>query len=280
MRFAENYQESLVRTTGGRYKRRTRKYVSKPLIFYIPNMLTLTGMCCGITGIHAALVGKMSYAVSAILLAALFDGIDGRTARKLKVSSRFGAELDSLSDFATFGIAPSVVMFLFALSSLGKFGWAVALLFSMCMALRLARFNTNSIENSAPLWMEGLAIGVPAPAGAYLFLMPIMLCQWLGVHIPAGCCALWGLISACLLVSRIPTFLLKTVLLEEVFAKWDGSSIPLLMPVSLLLLIFIGCAYSFTGATMVAIGIAYITSLPFSFLYAKRKRERYSASVV
>jgi CDP-diacylglycerol--serine O-phosphatidyltransferase len=243
-------------------------------------MLTLTGMCCGITGIHAALVGKMSYAVSAILLAALFDGIDGRTARKLKVSSRFGAELDSLSDFATFGIAPSVVMFLFALSSLGKFGWAVALLFSMCMALRLARFNTNSIENSAPLWMEGLAIGVPAPAGAYLFLMPIMLCQWLGVHIPAGCCALWGLISACLLVSRIPTFLLKTVLLEEVFAKWDGSSIPLLMPVSLLLLIFIGCAYSFTGATMVAIGIAYITSLPFSFLYAKRKRERYSASVV
>lgn len=238
----------------------------KPITFFIPNILTLIGMCCGITGIHMALAGKWQLAISAILLAAFFDGIDGRVARKLGAATRFGAELDSLSDFATFGIAPAIIVYLDALNRLGKVGWTASLLFALCMAMRLARFNTCSIEDSNPSWMEGFATGVPAPAGAYLLLMPIMIEQWFQVQVYSLVYALWALIVAGLLISRLPTFLLKT--------KRRMISPQHIASMLMMIVVFLGIAYSFTWATLVGIGIGYILLIPISVrIVQKRKAE-------
>ncbi|GHS93428.1 hypothetical protein AGMMS49949_06670 [Alphaproteobacteria bacterium] len=217
------------------------------------------------TGIHAALVSHMPLAILAILLAAFFDGIDGCVARKLGASSRFGAELDSLSDFATFGIAPAVIFFVFSLHHLEKFGWAAVLLFSMGMALRLARFNTHSIENTHAAWMEGLATGVPAPAGAYLLLLPVMIHQWIKVPFSAGFCAAWSIFVAVLLVSRIPTFLFK--------GRPSAASPQRARSITMGFLLYIGLAYSFTWATMVFTGVAYLLLMPVScrLAYCRKK---------
>lgn len=249
-----------------RYMRRYRdpKIGVKPLTFFIPNILTLLGMCCGITSIHMALRGAWSLVIVAILLAGLFDGLDGRVARKLGASSRFGAELDSLSDSATFGISPAVVVYVDSLYRMGNFGWAIALLFAVCMALRLARFNTCSIEGSAPAWMDGLATGVPAPGGAYLLLMPVMLEQWLHIHIYVGVYAFWTVLVAGLLISRLPTFLLKSkkrMILPHQIAT-----------MLVCIVIFLGILYSFPWVTMLAVGVFYAGSIPFSVRRAAAQR--------
>ncbi|MDR0631289.1 MAG: CDP-diacylglycerol--serine O-phosphatidyltransferase [Holosporales bacterium] len=246
--------------------RRRRNKPNRQIKSFVPNFLTLSGMCCGISGIHMALLGNISAAVVAILMAAFFDGIDGRTARKLGVTSHFGAELDSLSDSATFGISPAVIVYVYALKTLGNLGWAISLLFIMCMALRLARFNTRSIEKSDPVWMDGFGTGVPAPAGAYLLLMPIMAHQGFGVAIPAWVYGVWAIVVSCMLVSRIPTYLPSH---KENAAPYKHSMAVLFGSVA-----YIGVAYSFPWWTMMLTGVAYLVSIPFSASKAYGRRRQ------
>ncbi|MDR3285368.1 MAG: phosphatidylcholine/phosphatidylserine synthase [Holosporales bacterium] len=224
----------------------------KPVTAFIPNILTLCGMCCGITGIHMAINEHCIFAIITVLFAIFFDGIDGRVARKLEATSRFGAELDSLSDFATFGITPAICVYVFALHKIGNIGWTIALLFAMSMALRLARFNVASIDGSNHQ-MFGFATGVPAPAGAYMLLWPLMIGQWLNMEMNVILYAVWAVIVAGFTISRIPTFLLKSR---------KPQSSPQSLPILLLAIVAIlGMAYSYPWFTAVIVGIFYIFSI-------------------
>src|SRR6188472_2839198 len=147
----------------------------------IPNVLTLAALCSGLTAIRFGLQGQMKLAVIAIFVAAVLDALDGRVARRLGVTSRFGAELDSLSDFLCFGVAPSLVLYMAALKGAGALGWVVTLMFPICSALRLARFNTGLLSDvPPPAWTSSYFTGVPAPAGALLALIPLMVSFALG----------------------------------------------------------------------------------------------------
>src|SRR5215510_133097 len=146
----------------------------------IPNMLTIIALCAGLTAIRFGLLGHWEKAVFAIVVAGILDGLDGRIARLLNGASRFGAELDSLSDFISFGVAPALLLYYWTLNGLGGFGWALALLFAVCCALRLARFNTRLENTDLPAWTSRFFTGVPAPAGAGLALLPIFATLELG----------------------------------------------------------------------------------------------------
>ncbi|MDC0851409.1 CDP-diacylglycerol--serine O-phosphatidyltransferase, partial [Candidatus Pelagibacter sp.] len=139
----------------------------------LPNMLTLIGVCIGLTSIRFALDGKFEFAIIAIIFAALIDGLDGRIARLIKGTSKVGKELDSLTDMISFGVAPAFIMFFWKLNTLGRFGWLVCLIYVICVALRLARFNVNS--NQDPSWKDNFFEGVPSPAGGILVLTPLII---------------------------------------------------------------------------------------------------------
>ena len=139
----------------------------------LPNMLTLIGVCIGLTSIRFALDGRFELAIVAIIIAALIDGLDGRIARLIKGTSKVGKELDSLTDMISFGVAPAFIMFFWKLNTLGKFGWLLCLIFVICVALRLARFNVNS--NQEPSWRDNFFEGVPSPAGGILVLTPLII---------------------------------------------------------------------------------------------------------
>src|SRR5690242_12101900 len=140
----------------------------------VPNVLTLLALCAGMTAIRFAMNGQFQEATFAIIAAGVFDGLDGRLARLLKVTSPFGAELDSLSDFISFGVAPAAVLYLWTMSQLHSIGWAIVLFYAVCCALRLARFNTQIGAEPAP-WMANFFSGVPAPAGAGLLMLPMFI---------------------------------------------------------------------------------------------------------
>src|SRR5688572_18461465 len=144
-----------------------------PLRALIPNIVTLIGLCIGLTSIRMAVEGRFDVALAATVIAALLDGVDGRMARMLKVSSRFGAELDSLADFVNFGVAPALVLYLWGFGDARSLGWIVVLMFALCAALRLARFNVADVEPEKPAWQGAYFVGVPVPAGAILVLLPL-----------------------------------------------------------------------------------------------------------
>ena len=139
----------------------------------LPNMLTLIGVCIGLTSIRFALDGRFEFAVIAIILAALIDGLDGRIARLINATSKVGKELDSLTDMISFGVAPAFIMYFWKLNTLGRFGWLLCLIYVICVALRLARFNINT--GQAPSWRDNFFEGVPSPAGGILVLTPLIL---------------------------------------------------------------------------------------------------------
>ena len=139
----------------------------------LPNMLTLIGVCIGLTSIRFALDGRFELAIIAIMFAALIDGLDGRIARLIKGTSKVGKELDSLTDMISFGVAPAFIMYFWKLNTLGRFGWLLCLVFVICVALRLARFNINS--NQEPSWRDNFFEGVPSPAGGILVLTPLII---------------------------------------------------------------------------------------------------------
>ena len=138
----------------------------------LPNMLTLIGVCIGLTSIRFALDGKFEFAIIAIIFAALIDGLDGRIARLIKGTSKVGKELDSLTDIISFGVAPAFIMYFWTLNSLGKIGWLISLIYVVCVALRLARFNINSGGDAS--WRDNFFEGVPSPAGGILVLSPLV----------------------------------------------------------------------------------------------------------
>lgn len=234
----------------------------------LPNILTLLALCAGLTAIRYGLQDRFQAAITAIIIAGILDGLDGRLARRLGSTSRFGAELDSLSDFISFGVAPAILLYLWTMNGAGSIGWALVLLFPVCSALRLARFNTGLSEDTKPpAWMAGFFTGVPAPAGAILVLIPMMLSFETGAWgadffrhpVPVG--LVMAAVSA-LMVSRIPTYSFKKVRIQQ------GYVLPLLILVCCVAALLVTAPwYSFP-----ALGLIYAATFPFSIRAAMRAK--------
>ncbi len=178
-----------------------------PMRVFVPNAITAAALCSGLTGIRFAIGGDYERAVQAIILAGLLDGIDGRAARLLKAQTRFGAELDSLADSISFGVAPALIVYLWTLHQLPSLGWIAALAFAICCVLRLARFNSRLDEIDQPHKQAGFLTGVPAPIGAGLAFLPMYL--WIATGIPEFAnpvaVSLWMVVIAFLMISSLPT---------------------------------------------------------------------------
>src|SRR5262245_22615146 len=188
-------------------RRRLRQLPARiPVRTLVPNLITLLALCAGLTAIPLAVQGKLERAIAAIVLAATLDGIDGRVARMLRGTSRFGAELDSLADFVNFGVAPALILYFWDLHELGNAGWIAAMVFAICTGLRLARFNVMIDDPNKPVWAGNFFVGMPAPGGALTVLLPIYL-FFLGMPKFAGLAPivfLYTLTIAGLMVSRLP----------------------------------------------------------------------------
>ena len=194
---------------------RRRRFKAVPLRIILPNLVTLLALCMGLTAIRFAMEGRFRTAVLAIIAAAILDGLDGRIARALKGTSRFGAELDSLADFVDFGVAPALILYFWNLHEIKSLGWFAALIFATAAALRLARFNVMIDDPDRPAWTAKFFVGMPAPAGACMALLPLYL-NLSELAVPAGkTFAPWHiaylLVLAFLMASRIPHFSGKTI---------------------------------------------------------------------
>ncbi|MBM3565680.1 MAG: phosphatidylcholine/phosphatidylserine synthase [Alphaproteobacteria bacterium] len=247
-------------------RRRPRRQRFKGLSInrMIPNMLTLFALCAGMTAIRFAIQERWEAAVAAICIAAVFDALDGRIARLLKGASRFGAELDSLSDFLCFGAAPAIVMYLWSLQTLGTAGWIPALLFAICTALRLARFNVALDEPVLPPWAFNFFSGVPSPAGGGLAIMPLIVAlEFPEVRTIAANPLLTGavlVVVAGLMVSRLPTFSLKKFKVPHLW----------ILPLMLILGLLAAGVVVAPLKTLALMGLAYIVALPFGYLSYRR----------
>jgi CDP-diacylglycerol--serine O-phosphatidyltransferase len=230
----------------------------------IPNAITVTALCTGLSAIRFALSERWEIAVGLILLAAILDALDGRIARFLRVDSPFGAELDSLSDFISFGVAPAVLLYLYSLHLWKGTGWALTLFFSTCMALRLARFNT-SMDVPKPEWASRFSIGVPAPAGAFLGLSPLIFSFALETNFQDFplLFAFSLILTGLLMISRIPTYVLKNVRVPHHFVR------PLLMMVAIVM----AALFSAPWWTLSLGAFLYLFSIPLSLMSYKRKKE-------
>jgi CDP-diacylglycerol--serine O-phosphatidyltransferase len=230
----------------------------------IPNILTLAALCSGLTAIRFALQGEMRLAVIAIIVAAIFDALDGRVARRLGVTSRFGAELDSLSDFLCFGVTPALVLYLASLKDGGALGWVVTLMFPICSALRLARFNTALVSDTPPpVWTGSYFTGVPAPAGALLALIPLMVSFEIEAAWPRHALVVGAVlvIVGGLMVSRIPTYSFKK------------GRVPrhLVLPSLLGAALVMGVLASAPWIAGSLIGLVYVSLIPFSWIAYRRQ---------
>ena len=179
-----------------------------PLRLLIPNLITLLALCAGLSAMRMAIEGKFDIAVYLVLLAALLDSMDGRIARLLKGTSKFGAELDSLADFVSFGAGPALILYLWGMNNAGPIGWIAVLVFSICGALRLARFNVQIEDPNRPAWMANYFTGVPIPAGAILLLLPLYI-ERSGLPnllSPPLVTTVYTIIIALLMVSKVPVF--------------------------------------------------------------------------
>jgi CDP-diacylglycerol---serine O-phosphatidyltransferase len=230
----------------------------------VPNVLTLLALCAGMTAMRFAMGGNFVAAVFSIIAAGIFDGLDGRMARLLKATSSFGAELDSLSDFISFGVAPAAVLYLWTLSELHGLGWAIALLFAVCCALRLARFNTET-SAEMPSYAAPFFTGAPAPAGAGLVMVPMFLSfewgDWLFRSPYLNAVTVTGI--ALLMISKVPTVSLKRI------------RIPHHLVIPTLLGFGVATAFLTTEPwlTLTAVGIVYVSSVPLTIRsYYRLKR--------
>src|SRR5205807_7695245 len=180
---------------------RRRRFRAIPVRMLVPNVITLLALCAGLTAIRLAIEDRLDLALYAIVFAALLDAVDGRLARIIKGTSRFGAELDSLADFVNFGVAPALILYFWELKELKSAGWIAALVFAICAGLRLARFNVAIEDPNRPVWASNFFVGVPAPAGAITVLLPIYL-HFLGMPRFAPVAFVYSLLIAFLMVSR------------------------------------------------------------------------------
>lgn len=239
----------------------------------VPNMITLTALATGMTAIKLGIAGRFELAVVAIVIAAFMDAFDGAAARLLKAQSKLGAELDSFSDFLCFGVAPAFVLFMWMLQDVPRWGWPVALVFAMAVALRLARFNIISDEPSDNP-MKRYFTGVPSPAGAGLALLPMIVSfqdpeLLRELRYAAGLVAVWTLVVAAMMVSNIPTFSSKQIRIPV------GMKVPVLAVFAILLAGLI----NETWLTLTLMGVVYLLLLPLGVIHHARKQKALDAGV-
>ena len=231
----------------------------------LPNMLTLIGVCIGLTSIIFALDGRFEFAVVAIILAAVIDGLDGRIARLIKGTSKVGKELDSLTDMISFGVAPAFIMYFWKLNTLGRFGWLICLIYVICVALRLARFNVNSGQE--PSWRDNFFEGVPSPAGGILVLTPLIISMTNFNLIQINYDLLVPIFfigTSLLLISKFPSYSLKKIVIQR------KTTIFLLFGIVL----FFGLLLIYPFNLIAVSAIVYLAILPISFFhYQKLKKQ-------
>ena len=238
---------------------------SKKTRYLLPNILTLAGVCLGISSIKFSIDGNFSLAVILILLAAILDALDGRIARLIKGTSEFGKELDSLTDFVSFGIAPAFVLYFWELNNYGKLGWAITLIYSVCCVLRLARFNLTKIVETES-WKNNFFEGIPSPAGGLLILMPLIYELTnlnIGIDIK-NITPFLAVLVAILLVSKIPTLALKKISISP------KTSVFLLLGVGI---VFIALLF-YTLETLLIFGICYLISIPVSIIIYNNQNKK------
>ncbi|MHA1553118.1 MAG: CDP-diacylglycerol--serine O-phosphatidyltransferase [Alphaproteobacteria bacterium] len=235
-----------------------------PVRLVLPNLLTLLSLCAGLTSIRMAIETKFEFAIAFIVVAAALDGIDGRIARFLKSTSRFGAELDSIADFLNFGVAPVVLLYIWTLSELRSIGWVAVLIFGICAALRLARFNAAIGASDKPRWHRRFFVGVPAPAGALVVLLPLYA-ELSGIpHGFLTAPVVWinTLLIGLLMVSRLPTWSGKLV--------GRGIRRDMVLPMFVSGVVIAASLASLPWETMLVLALAYLASLPFSVVSYQR----------
>tara|TARA_B100000700_G_scaffold318941_1_gene413129 strand:- start:186 stop:983 length:798 start_codon:yes stop_codon:yes gene_type:complete len=234
----------------------------------LPNILTLVGVCIGLTSIKFALDAKYGLAIIAIVFAAVMDGLDGRIARLIKGTSKVGKELDSLTDVISFGVAPAFIMFFWSLNNLGKFGWLLCLIYVVCVALRLARFNVNS--NEEPSWRDNFFEGIPSPAGGVLVLMPLIYSlsgfNFFKLNYDIIVPSFFITISI-LLISKFPTYSLKKII------------VPRTMTIFLLftIVLYFGLLLIYTFKVMIITGMLYLFFIPISSIHFLKLNKKYIA---
>ena len=237
----------------------------------IPNALTLLGLASGLTAVRFALDEKWEFSALAIFVAMILDTLDGRTARLLNSASKFGAELDSLSDIVCFGVVPALIIYLWVMQDAGRWGWIACILYAMCCALRLARFNVALEDPNKPSWANQFFTGVPAPAGAGLALLPMIISFVAGddlVRNPLAI-AIWTIGMGALLISTVPTFSFKT---SRIPRAW-------MAPMMIGMTAIIAFLVSTPWWTFTVILVAYLISMPFSYRRYK-KLQSHSPAVV
>jgi CDP-diacylglycerol---serine O-phosphatidyltransferase len=262
---------------GPRLRLPKRRFRRIPVRTLVPNIITLLALCAGLTAIRMAFENRYVLALAAIVFAAFLDGIDGRLARFLKGTSRFGAELDSLADFVNFGVAPALILYFWGLHALKSAGWIAAMVFAICAALRLARFNVMVDDPDKPAWANNFFVGVPAPAGAITVLLPIYVAL-LGLprsEILNWLTLVYTLAIASLMVSRLPVFSGKRV----------GTRVPpeMVGPAVVVAVLFIALLIAYPWIILTAGTLAYLGALPFGYLsyrgYERRSRENRAEAV-
>ena len=231
----------------------------------LPNMLTLIGVCIGLTSIRFALDGRYEFAIIAIIIAAVIDGLDGRIARLIKGTSKVGKELDSLTDMISFGVAPAFIMYFWKLNELGRFGWLICLIYVICVALRLARFNVNT--GGEPSWRDNFFEGVPSPAGGILVLTPLIFSMSsielfkinYSIIVP-----IFFIVTSFLLISKFPSYSFKKIVIQR------KATIFLLFGIVL----FFGLLLIYPFNVISVSALIYLSMLPISFFhYQKLKKQ-------
>tara|TARA_X000000950_G_scaffold114900_1_gene144458 strand:- start:434 stop:1225 length:792 start_codon:yes stop_codon:yes gene_type:complete len=243
---------------------------SKKTRYLLPNILTLAGVCLGISSIKFAIDGNFSLAVTLILFAAILDALDGRIARLIKGTSEFGKELDSLTDFVSFGIAPVFILYFWELSNYGKLGWAITLIYSVCCVLRLARFNLTKIEDTEG-WKNNFFEGIPSPAGGLLILMPLIY-ELTNLNIGFDVINLTPYLTiliAILLVSKIPTLALKKISISS------KTTVFLLLGIGI---VFIALLF-YTFETLLIFGIIYLISIPIGMVLYNNQNKKIAKKI-
>jgi CDP-diacylglycerol--serine O-phosphatidyltransferase len=231
----------------------------------LPNMLTLIGVCIGLTSIRFALDEKFEFAIIAIIFAAVIDGLDGRIARLIKGTSKVGKELDSLTDMISFGVAPAFIMFFWKLNTLERFGWLLCLVYVICVALRLARFNVNSNQEAS--WKDNFFEGVPSPAGGILVLTPLIVSlsgfDYININYDIVV-PIFFIITSFLLISKFPTYSFKKIVIPR------KTTIFLLF----IIIVFFVLLLIYTLNVIAISSLIYLTLLPISFVhYQKLKKQ-------